>query len=204
LGGLFGLTLTTFILYLLNGGMLQFADARSLRNLENDTITRLGNAQAGQDDLALQMQTLQGFIEELNEALSEVATQQAEISKFMSDTNEEVIELEKTVLGIEEKISAVVEAADNFNIFLGGLQELLNEMALTPGVKESSPKGPANQTPTPQSIPTEEIPQAETGSTPTRDPTVTAIPTRTPRPTGTPIGAQVTLPAESTAGSPTP
>jgi competence ComEA-like helix-hairpin-helix protein len=197
LGGLFGLTLTTLILYLLNGGMLQFAGARSLRNLENDTTTRLSSAQAGQDDLALQMQTLQGLVEELNEAVIEVATQQAEISKSISDTDEEVIELEKTVLDMEEKISTVVEAAENFNIFLGGLQELLDEMALTPGVNESSPNGPANQTPTRQSIPAEEIPPAETSSTPTLDPTVTAIPTRTPRPTGTPIGAQVTFPAES-------
>jgi competence ComEA-like helix-hairpin-helix protein len=159
LGGLFGLTLTTY--------------------------------------LALQMQTLQGLVEELNEAVIEVATQQAEISKSISDTDEEVIELEKTVLDMEEKISTVVEAAENFNIFLGGLQELLDEMALTPGVNESSPNGPANQTPTRQSIPAEEIPPAETSSTPTLDPTVTAIPTRTPRPTGTPIGAQVTFPAES-------
>ena len=193
LGGVFGLLLTTFILYFLNGGMLQFAGARSLRALEDDTVTRLNDAQVKRDELVTQMETLNVLIEELNEAVIAVTTQQAEISGLISDTDDQVDELESTVLGFDEKINSAAEAAENFNVFLGGLKELLGEMALTPEADDSGLEEPAVQTGT------AEPPAADDDLTP--EVTITSSarsteirPTRSPRPTGTPIVAQTASP----------
>ena len=193
LGGVFGLLLTMLILYFLNGGMLQFAGARSLRTLEKDTATRLNDAQVNRDELVTQMETLSGLVQELNAAVSAVATQQVEISRSISGTEEEVDKLESTVLEYDQKINSVAEAAENFNVFLGGLQELIGDMALTPEVEGRRSNRPADQSATADLSATIDDLAPEITMTPS--PRLTKIgPTRTPRPTGAPVGTQAASP----------
>ena len=190
LGTILGAAIPLVTLFILNGGTLTFA-----RN--NDQIQRdIINIQATQESLDGQLQTLNSGIAtidsqatRIDDFISAIATQQGRIALDLSETQGNVTNNQERLTAVSDQIAtaeanfeSVVQAANTFDTFVTGLQELMGTLPQA-----------ASMTPTPfEVVPTVSITPGS--ATPQITPTLvtatpTTLPTRTPRPTATPIPA---------------
>lgn len=166
-GAILGAALTLVILFSLNQGTLEY-------NAQNGRL---------QDRLDDEIQARTEQLETMNEQLNHAATQEAELqdalatsSASLTKMEESMADTEATVVAAEKRIDEISGAAENFNLFLLGLRDVVDE--LEPSLPTSTP----TTRPTNTAVLVTPLDDAEEIST------LTATPiraTRTPRPTAT-------------------
>ncbi len=200
LGAFIGVVLTLAILAVLNNGTLQFAQADTrLRNELNDT-------RQTQDDLSQALDgfnsTLSGDMEAVVIQAENLAQRQQEVDRSLAEaqqaldiTNKNVAALEEITAELDERLTTVAAAAENFDAFLDGLRNLLVDFqgmpvpTMTPYITPD--KWTATPSPSPEATQPSEV---DTAVTPEASSTVRA--TRTPRPSATPIALPTSTPGQ--------
>ncbi len=166
-GAILGTVLTLVILFNLNQGTLEYnAQNSRLQGRLNDEI---------------QARTEQ--LETMSEQLHNAATQEAELQDALATSSasltrmeESMANTEATVVAAEKRIDEISGAAENFNIFLLGLRDVVDE--LEPSLPTSTPTTRPTNTAVSATAPSDTEQIATLTSTAVRA-------TRTPRPTAT-------------------
>lgn len=213
LGAFVGTIFTLAVLATLNNGTLSF------NQRDNQLSRELEQARQAQSDLASQLDSLNTQLEALNGAVSTAATQQTQTEQMLSDTQEEltaaqvnISALEEATDALDDRLTTVAVAAENFDTFLNSLRDLLLDLQGPPPsptatrTPTSTPAatGTATSQATPTAVATETVATTgtvdATGTAPTtQTPVVTATPppaTRTPHPTATPLIQPTQTPAQ--------
>ncbi len=183
-GAFVGVVLTLIILIFLNGGTLQFASERESGRFEEEIQTQMEALIVDQGSMIGQVEEVDALVNQMIEDVSVIATQQSELLTAFEETGDVVAGFETNVATMEERIGNIFIAAEDFNVFLDGLRQLMLQIEET---KEATTTTPAAGSTGTQS---EGSPTADLEATITTTPTPRPA-TRTPRPTFTPI---VTLP----------
>lgn len=175
---LVGAGLTLFLLYLLNG-TLNFATPRQ--------VTRLQREVAAQDEAR---RGLDEEVATVTTQMSRARAAEATIAAGLEETTGTLADLEREVVGdvtdleaetdiLATRVSGLSDAAQNFDLFLDGMRDLLIELRGLPPSPTATPILSATATVTATTA------AGEGTSSPT--PTPTPLATRTPRPTATPF-----------------
>jgi len=192
-----GVLLTLIILFFLNGGTLQYAGDRESGRSEEQIQTQMEALKAEQGNKMEQVEELDTLVNQMIEDVSVIATQQSELMTSFEETGDVVSGIETKVATMEERISGIFIAADDFNTFMDGLRQLMLQIEETKEDTTTTPVAGSTGTPG-QGSPTAE-PEATQSPTPTPRPA-----TRTPRPTFTPIVTAPVSPANTPAAIVTP
>jgi competence ComEA-like helix-hairpin-helix protein len=179
-GAVLGVLFTLLALFLVNGGTLQFTSSGRGRFLQ-DQIDRQNTNQSSMGD---EIDTLSGRVATLaaQEATAEAESRQT--ANELEDTATELATLEAEAAVLEERLSSAAIAAEDFEFFLAGMSDLLNELVET----RATPTATVHTTASPTLAAT----SATTATPPTPKATgteaaATSVATRTPRPTATPL-----------------
>ncbi len=164
-GAILGATLTLVLLASLNQGSLEY----------NAPDVRLQNRL---DDEIEQRRTQ---LETIDTLLGESATREVELEQAIAtgsatihEMEEIIVDTEATVAAMDERVGEVAGAAENFNLFMFGLRDVVEQLALP--TTTPTPTGTATSTAVSTNLPTTTTPKS------------TAVrATRTPRPTATPL-----------------
>lgn len=170
-GAIVGIVATLIILYSFNGGTLRFASADSASDLQQDLAREVVQADQARESLASELATAQAENATLNEAVSTLSAEQQTLLADIEQAQSDTAAVEQTVQDLNERITELAQAADNFVLFMDGLRDLLIEIQGLPEPVTPSPLA----TGTPKA------------GDQTAQPTSTVRPTRTPRPTATPL-----------------
>ena len=203
-GAILGSALTLLFLLLMNG-TLRFAgngrfnqrqaqfkqDLEAINQAQDGINENIGNVADDLNNLAGQSAGLTAVQETTESKLTavqeNVTTLQTDVTILESDT----AELEETTTNLDDRLSTAVKSAENFDLFLNGLRDMLIDLqglpatqtpkATTPATprKTATPRATTEPTRTPRATATPLV-----QSSPTAE--ATAVPTRTPRPTNTP------------------
>ncbi len=191
-GAFLGAILVLVLLFFLNGtlrfaGNAQAAVLRRELDQEIETLNLDQGILAGDvedqqdvvDALSGQVATMTAMqetvMDSLTQAQTDVSSLQDEVDQLddsLTDQGEDVTALQETAAQLDERLVAVAASAENFDVFLNNLRDILFRL-------QGPPPSPTATLTLTATVPT--------AGTKTPLPTSTPMPTRTPRPTATPL-----------------
>lgn len=186
-GMFLGALLALAILAGLNGGSLRFASSNFAREVEQELLGRVDEAQRTQEELSRQLAALETEVNGLGNDVAALGDEQASVSQDVDEVQGQVAGLTGTVESVQERVANLAAAAENFTTFLNGLRDLVVELEGTPTPSEPGASPSPRETVSPTSTTT-------SAATPSATGTGTPRPTRTPRPTATPFSVQTATP----------
>ena len=186
-GALLGAGLTLLLLYALNG-TLDFASPAQVARVQNQVVTQ-GEAQSGLSEEVMALSTEQSravaagatTAARQEEAAGELASLEQELAGLEQEVSDDVEALEADTAVLATRVSGLSDAAENFDLFLDGMRDLLIELRGLPPTPTATPTITTTATITATAAAEEITP------TPTVTSTPTPVVTRTPRPTATPF-----------------
>ena len=181
-GALLGAGLALLLLYAVNG-TLDFASPGQIAGLQS----QIDDQEEGQSGLSEEISSLSTQLSQAEAAEATTAAGLESVRDEVADLEDEVggdvaaLETETEVLAT--RVRGLSDAAENFDIFLVGLRDLLIELRGLPPTPTVTP------TPSLTATTTITATSAAGEDTETTTPTPTPAATRTPRPTATPFAS---------------